>query len=40
MTIIHQINKFLINCFGFELELKKPGSTKIKTATKKIAGII
>ena len=39
-TIIDQINKFLINCFGFELELKKPGSTKIKTATKKIAGII
>ena len=34
------INKFLKNCFGFELELKKPGRTKIKTAIKKIAGII
>ena len=39
-TIKNQINKFLINCFNFELELKKPGSTKIKTAIKKIAGII
>ena len=39
-TIIDQKNKFLINCFGFEFELKKPGSTKIKTAIRKIAGII
>jgi len=39
-TIIDQKNKFLINCFSFELELKKPGNTKIKTAIKKIAGII
>ena len=39
-TIIDQINKFLINCLSLELELKKPGSTKIKTAIKKIAGII
>ena len=38
-TIIDQINKFLKNCLGFELELKKPGRTKIKTAIKKIAGI-
>ena len=33
-------SKFLKNCLGFELELKKPGRTKIKTAIKKIAGII
>jgi len=39
-TIKNQINRFLINCFIFELELKKLGSTKIKTAVKKIAGII
>ena len=39
-TIKNQINRFLINCFIFELELKKLGSIKIKTAIKKIAGII
>ena len=39
-TIIDQMNKFLINCFEFELDLKKLGRTRIKTATKKIAGII
>jgi len=39
-TIIDQINKFLINLFDFELELKNSGSTKTKTAIKKIAGII
>tara|TARA_A100001011_G_scaffold382044_1_gene451276 strand:+ start:231 stop:389 length:159 start_codon:yes stop_codon:yes gene_type:complete len=38
-TIIDQINKFLTNCFVLELEPKKPGRTKIKTAIKKIAGI-
>ena len=40
MTITDQINKFLKNCFEFELELKKAGRTKIKTAIKKITGII
>ena len=40
MTITDQINKFLKNCFEFEFELKKAGRTKIKTAIKKIAGII
>ena len=39
-TIIDQINKFLINLFDFELDLKNSGSTKTKTAIKKIAGII
>ena len=39
-TIKNQINKFLINCFNFELEFRKPGIIKIKTAIKKIAGII
>ena len=34
------MNKFLISCFEFELELKKRGRTRIKTAIKKIAGII
>ena len=39
-TIIDQINKFLINLFDFELDLKNSGSTRIKTAIKKIAGTI
>ena len=39
-TIIDQMNKFLINLFDFELDLKNSGSTRIKTAIKKIAGII
>ena len=39
-TIIDQINKFLVNCLNFELELKKLGKTKIKTKNKKRAGII
>ena len=39
-TIIDQINKFLINIFDSEFELKKPGKTKIKTAIKKIVGTI
>ena len=40
MTIIDQINKFLINLFDFEFDLKNSGSTKNNTAIKKIAGII
>ena len=40
MTIIDQINKFFINLFDFELDLKNSGSTKTKTAIKKIAGKI
>ena len=39
-TIIDQINRFLKNIFDFEFVAKKPGSTRIKTAIKKIAGII
>ena len=39
-TIIDQMNKFLINLFDFELDLKNSGSTRIKTAIKKIAGMI
>ena len=34
------MNKFLINCFDLELDAIKPGSTRIKTAIKKIVGII
>ena len=40
MTIIDQMNKFLKNCFDFELDLRNDGSTRTKTAIKKIAGII
>ena len=39
-TIIDQINIFLINLFDFEFDLKNSGSTKNKTAIKKIAGTI
>ena len=39
-TITDQINKFLKNCVDFEFNLKKFGSTKIRTAIKKMAGII
>ena len=39
-TIIAQIDKFVKNCFNFELELRKAGRTNIKTAIKNIAGII
>ena len=39
-TIIDQMNKFLINLFDFEFDLKNSGNTKTKTAIKKIAGII
>ncbi len=38
--IIDQMNKFLINLFDFEFDLKNSGSTRTKTAIKKIAGII
>ena len=34
------MDKFLRNCFDFELDFKKLGKTKTKTAIKKIAGII
>ena len=34
------MNKFLINIFDFELVLKNPGRIRIRTAIKKIAGII
>tara|TARA_B000000557_G_C20479462_1_gene318970 strand:- start:368 stop:490 length:123 start_codon:yes stop_codon:yes gene_type:complete len=34
------MNKFLVNCFDFELDFKNPGKTRNNTATKKIAGII
>ena len=40
ITIIDQIAKFLKNLFDFEFDLKNSGSTKTKTAIKKIAGII
>ena len=39
-TIIDQIVKFLKNVFDFKFDFKKLGRTKIKTANKKIAGII
>ena len=34
------MNKFLINVFELKLDLRKLGRTRIKTAIKKIAGII
>ena len=34
------MNKFLKNWFDLELDLIKPGTTRTKTAIKKIAGII
>tara|TARA_B100000925_G_scaffold262744_1_gene220256 strand:+ start:199 stop:345 length:147 start_codon:yes stop_codon:yes gene_type:complete len=40
ITIIDQINRFLINLFDFEFDLKNSGSTRTKTAIKKIAGTI
>ena len=40
ITIIDQIAKFLKNLFDSEFDLKNSGKTKIKTAIKKIAGII
>ena len=39
-TIIDQMNKFLINCFDFELDLINSGRMRIKIAIKKIAGTI
>ena len=39
-TIIDQISKFLKNIFDLEFVSKKLGSTRTKTAIKKIAGII
>jgi len=39
-TIIDQINKFLKNCFDFELDLKNSGKIRIKIAIRKIVGII
>ena len=34
------MNKFLVNCLNFELDLKKLGKTKNKTKSKNKAGII
>ena len=39
-TIIVQIDKFVKNCFNFELDLRNAGRTNIKTAIKDIAGTI
>ena len=39
-TIIDQIIKFLKNIFDFEFETKKLGIIRIRTASRKIAGII
>ena len=39
VTIIVHTNKLLTNCLNFELDFKKLGKTKIKTNTKKRAGI-
>ena len=40
ITIIDQIAKFLRNLFDFKFDLKNSGKTRIKTAIKKMAGII
>ena len=34
------MSKFLINCLDVEFDLRNPGSTRINTAIKKIAGTI
>ena len=39
-TITDQIIKFFKNILDFEFVATKPGRTRIKTAIKKIAGII
>ena len=39
-TIIAQIDRFVKNCFNFELDLRNAGRTNIKTAIKDIAGTI
>ena len=40
ITITDQRAKFLKNLLDFEFDLKNSGNIKIKTAIKKIAGII
>ena len=40
IIIIDQIAKFLKNLFDLEFDLKNSGKTRVKTAIKKIAGII
>jgi len=37
-TIIAQMDKFVKNCFNFELDLRNDGRTNIKTAIKNIDG--
>ena len=39
-TIIAQIDRFVKNCFNFELDLRNAGRTNIKTAIKDIEGMI
>ena len=39
VTIIVHKNKLLTNCLNFEFDFKKLGKIKIKTNTKKRAGI-
>ena len=39
-TITAQIDRFVKNCFNFELDLRNDGRTNIKTAIKNIAGMI
>tara|TARA_Y100000741_G_scaffold345439_1_gene310864 strand:- start:402 stop:530 length:129 start_codon:yes stop_codon:yes gene_type:complete len=39
-TIIDQMRRFFRNNLSFEFVVKKLGRMRIKTATKKIAGII
>jgi|TARA_B100000530_G_scaffold208789_1_gene133577 hypothetical protein len=39
-TITAQIDRFVKNCFNFELVFKKDGRTNIRTAIMKTAGII
>ena len=39
-TIIAQIDKFIKNCFNFELAPRNAGRTNIKIAIKDIAGTI
>ena len=38
-TIIAQIDRFVKNCFNFELDLRNAGRTNINTAIKDIVGI-
>ena len=40
ITIIAQIDRFVKNCFNFELDLRNAGRTNIKTAIKDIDGTI